>query len=60
MTVYMVTVKTRYAVKADDVVDAVRRVKNEGEGREFDVRYGTEVHVISPDSIYAHGLEDLT
>jgi len=56
---YMVTVLTRYAVMADNEKEAKKRIKK-GEGREFDVRFGTEVHVISPDSVYTHGLEDLS
>jgi len=55
----MVTVLTRYAVMADNEKEAKKRIKK-GEGREFDVRFGTEVHVISPDSVYTHGLEDLS
>ena len=55
---YMVSVKTRFAVMADNAIDALEKIKN-GKGREFDVRYGTEVHVIHPDSVYTHGLEDM-
>lgn len=51
---YMVTVVTRFAVEADDVVDAVRRVKNEGEGREVDVHFGTVVKVIDPDMVHIY------
>lgn len=58
MKFYMVTVVTRYAVKAINEVNAISRVKD-NEGREVDVMYGTDVSEIDPGMLHIYAGEEV-